>query len=157
MTTTMTMADLVAAERRYDAIHNEGGEGYNPHRAERQDRERQMAAAMPRTRDSILRDLERLDCSIARESGTYDEVKVSALRAELAAMDKADNDAFAAIWTRDVTLARREAWNAEIKAMAARNGNKCPSREINALVARLGYDHNDIRRARALHGIEVTK
>jgi hypothetical protein len=75
----------------------------------------------------------------------------------LRAVDKIESDAFAAIWTREITLARREVWNAEIKAMAARNGNVCPARAVAALVARLGHDHNDLKRAVALHNLGSPK
>lgn len=145
------------AEQKYDQVNNEGGEGYNPHRAARLERERLAAIAAPRTRDSILRELERTDCSMARESGTYDAGKVAALRAELAAMDKADDDAFAAVWTLEVTESRRAVWNAEIRAMAASNGGRIDPRALNALIKRVGHDSNALKRAIALHNLGAAK
>lgn len=156
MTTTlrdMSDADLRAAANRYDRIRNEGGEGYSPYRSEIAERERARAIARPRTQDDILRDLEREDCSIARECGTYSAERVAALKAELAALRDAEDAAFLAVWTREVTDERRATWIAAITAMAARNGGKCPPREVYALRNRLGYWHEDIRRARKLHGI----
>ena len=139
----------MTAERKYDAINNEGGEGYNPIRAARQDR----ATEIPRTKHDVMRDIDRCDCSIARESGTYDADKVASLRDELAAIEQAELDAFASEWTADVTQARREAWNAEIRKLAAKHGRTIPGMEINDLANRLGYRMEDIVKAKAIHGI----
>ena len=141
------------AERDYDATYNEGGDGYNPYRAERHERERQAVQVMPRTRDDILRDLERLDCSLARECGTYDADKIAALKSELAAMDKANADAFAAEWTREVTIARRSEWNAEADKMVAKHGRNVPGAEVRKLTERLGYGMREILAAKEIHGI----
>ena len=141
------------AERDYDATYNEGGDGYNPHRAERHERERQAALATPRTRDDICRELERLDCSLARECGTYDADKIAALKSELAAVDKAENDAFAAEWTREVTIARRAEWNAEADKLVAKHGRNVPGVEVRKLTERLGYGMREILAAKEIHGI----
>jgi hypothetical protein len=140
-------------EAAYDRTMNEGGEGYNPHRAAREEREIEDACKAPRTRYDVLRALETEDCSIARESGTYDAARVAELRAELAAMDKAEAEAFASVWTRETTEARRAAWNAEGRKLLAAHGNRIPASEIYALRKRLGYGIDEIKRAKALHGI----
>lgn len=107
-------------EREYDRIHNEGGEGYNPIRAERERKELEAEIARPKSigerRDSILRELNRKDSSIARESGTYDEALVKSLRAQLKALDDEENANFASTWTLDVTKERRVSWNARVKS-----------------------------------------
>ena len=152
-TAEMTMSELTAAERKYDNANNEGAEGYNPYRAEREDRERKQAASLPRTQDDILRELERLDCSLARECGTYDADKIAALKSELAAMEKADDDEFLTEWTVEVTNARRSEWNAEVKKLVAKHGKNVPGREVYNLEERLGYTLADIRKAKQMHSI----
>ena len=115
--TAMTIAELRKAEREFDATNNEGCEGYNPYRAEIRQRELEAAARRPRTRYDVLRDLNRYDSSIARESGTYNAEKIAALNAELAAMGAAKTDEYAARgWTRETTQERRTEWNNLVKS-----------------------------------------
>jgi len=101
--------------KQYDDIVNEGGEGYNPIRAERERKEHDAINSMPRTRDDIMTDIERLDNSIARESGTYDAQRVAVLKQELADFDSTAELEFCAEWTADVTAARRAEWNEWVK------------------------------------------
>ena len=81
----LTDADLRIKARQYKAGMLEGGEGYNPYDVVLQDRAMARAATEPRTADHILRDIERLDCASARETGTYDPARIAELEAELAA------------------------------------------------------------------------
>jgi hypothetical protein len=146
---TMTETELRDAAIKHDRIHNEGGEGYNPYRAELA--ERHHIAAL-RTRDDIIHDLSVCDTSGARESGTYNDARVNALRAELADTDKSEADAFAAEWTLEVTQARRAAWNAEVDASIAK-GIKPDGRLAYKIEQRLGYTLDDLKRAKALHNM----
>ena len=90
-----TDTELRDAEKNHDAVYNEGGEGYNPYRDEREARERKQADSMPKDRESeIVHELSILDCAIARESGTHNMEKIAALRAELAALQLPTSGSF---------------------------------------------------------------
>lgn len=151
---TMTEAELVTAARDYDRAMNEGGEGYNPYRSELARRDAEHEATRPRERYDILRDLERLDCAIARESGTYDPERIAALRAELAALDQAEADAFAAVWTAEVTAERRAEWNARVRAgeFTAPNG-KADMAKVAAAQRDQGWITADLAKAIKLHNL----
>lgn len=138
-------------EREYDNLYNEGSEGYNPIREKRLAAERSASAKTPRTEYDILRELNALDCSIARESGIDNSAKIAALNAELAALRSADDREFLTEWTLDVTNTRRAEWNTEIQKIV-KNG-KVPTAALGALIRKLGYDVDDIKRAKKLHGI----
>jgi len=107
----MTIADLHKKAAEYDRINNEGGEGYNPYRAEIEQRQADERRNAPREEYDVLRDLEIYDSTLARECGTYDEAKVAALRAELAVIEQAEQDEFLTEWTIEVTRRRRIEWN----------------------------------------------
>ena len=107
-------------EREYDNLHNEGGEGFNPIRAKREQVEwiaAQERAREPKTREEQIEALYRrleIECgSVAREWGSeaVDALQknlyaqINALKAELEAE-------FLATWTAEVTASRRAAWNA---------------------------------------------
>lgn len=149
----MTIEELNVAKRNYDKGHNEGGEGYNPYADEISRREAAHIKAnpTPRTRYDITRDINR----VYQSSGNYIDggAEINALNAELAAFDAAESAKFAAEWTLEVFTARRAEWNAAIAEILKNNGNKVPPREYNALVQRMGYDVEDIKRAKKLHGI----
>ena len=76
----MTTQELDRAAQEHDHTYNEGGEGYNPYRSEMDDR----AYRKPRTRGSaeVLHEISILDCSIARECGTFNAERVAALKEE---------------------------------------------------------------------------
>lgn len=135
-------------EREYDQIHNEGGQGYNPYRQERLERE----ANQPRVRTAydVARDLEREDCSIARESGTYDADRVAALRNEFEMLSTAEEHArlVTAGWTDAVTTqARREAWNNAVRA-----GQIAPN-TLARDQQRIGYTLADLKNAIKFYGL----
>ena len=117
----MTTDELRIAAREYDAINNEGYEGYNPYREEIERREYSERASKPETKTEKLERLEHelsvKNCSIARESGTYDENEVNAIRAEIETLEseikKEEDEKFFTEWTREVTIERRKKWNAE--------------------------------------------
>ena len=115
--TTIDLQTLAAKVTVHDNLYNDGGEGYNPYRDEIERREL-AASARPRDRSDVLRDMERKDCSSARESGTYDPAEIAALEAELSEFDAAEAAEFDAEWTREVTIERRTAWNEMVKSTA---------------------------------------
>jgi hypothetical protein len=139
------------AERQYDLVHNEGGEGYNPHRAARERAEFDAARNEPLTLDDLRRRLERLDNSLARESGTFDQTKVDALRAQIAAMEAEQDAAFLAAWPRELTMERRAAWNAWVRSATTPKG--VPVSAIAAQERAQGWVPSDLRRAIKLHGL----
>ena len=152
---TMTDTELRAAEQNHDNINNGGGEGYNPHRAERQDRERAARASQPRTRDDIIHELGVLDCSIARESGTYDAERIAALRSELDALakvaaivDQAAADTFAREWTIEITRERRATWNGMVKAKKINSAGSAQRAE-----AKLGWTMRSLKKAIKLYSL----
>ena len=106
-------------EREYDMINNEGGEGYNPYRAEREAREFAAHQEWNQTRegrkDRIYRLLERKDCSIARECGTYNQAEIDDLYAQLREIEAEEEAEFLADWPLELTMERRAAWNARVK------------------------------------------
>jgi len=107
-------------EREYDKIHNEGGEGYNPIREARIRKEREAEAARPKTineqMDAIKHQISVRDCSIARESGTYNQAEIDQLRADLKALENRADDDFATEWPIEVTKTRRAEWNVYVNS-----------------------------------------
>jgi len=122
----MTREELVKAARKYDQVQNEGAEGYNPYRSELERRQIEAEAARPKTREdrkaAIYRELDRKDCSIARESGTYNQAAIDALRAEMKAIESEEAAEFAAEWTAEVTTARRQEWNNFVRSLMDNKG-----------------------------------
>lgn len=146
----MTEAELVAAEARYNRTVNEGGEGYNPYTAELQDRAAKALADAGLTRDDLVSQLERLDCAVARESGTYDAARCDAIKALIKAMDDAAEAEFAAEWTSDVTIARRAEWNARVQAGEFGTKKIDVVAILDAEQAQ-GWSVSDLRRAVEMH------
>ncbi len=146
-----TTNQLAANAAEYDRAHNEGGEGYNPYTAELERREIEAETSRPITRDErrsqILGELERLDCSIARESGTYDADKVAALRAELNSIDAEEEAEFAAEWTAEVTKMRRAEWNARVRAGEFADN----ARAVQAAFDAQGWTVSGLKRAVAMN------
>lgn len=155
--TQMTTSQLAAAARKYDVTYNEGCDGYNPYRDELKQRSDAAEAARPKTlseqRDAILRELDRKDSTIARESGTYDQAEIDALRAEVARIEAAIAADFAEQWPRELTVSRRADWNALVRSMVGGNGkiNAAGMTKINARVAEQGWGPAELKRAIALH------
>jgi len=115
-TKTMAIEELRKAAKSYDLGMNEGGEGYNPYTNEIESREMEEIKKAPRGQWEILTDLERYDCSLAKECGTYDSDKVAALRKELSDLEEKEEKEFAAKWTPEYTAKIRAEWNASIRA-----------------------------------------
>lgn len=144
-------------EREYDRINNEGGEGYNPYRAERERREVEEAIGFGKTRAGrkarIYRELEAKDCSIARESGTYNKAEIDDLRAQLRAIEAEEEAEFLAAWTLEITQERRESWNARVKAGAfgTVGSGKVNFAAVAAAEKAQGWTVDDLKKAVALH------
>lgn len=78
--------------------------------------------------------------------------EVQALRAELAALIAAEDAAFAAVWTPEVTAARRAEWNARV--MAGEFGTRTIDYRAAASAERAqGWTNADLRRAIALNNL----
>lgn len=129
-------------EHAYDAIYNEGGEGYNPFR----DRAPVPDAPRARTADDVRRDLDCCGMDPRRAA------EVQALRAELAALIAAEDAAFAAVWTPEVTAARRAEWNARVIA-GEFGATTVDYRAVAAAERAQGWTNADLRRAIALHNL----
>jgi hypothetical protein len=142
-------------ERRYDEINNEGGDGFNPYRAKRERQEHEAEVAWSKTpagrKDAIYRMLERLDCSIARECGTYDKAQIDQLHAELAQIEAGEQAAFAAAWPLELTKERRAAWNARVRN--GEFGTPPTFRRVAMAEHNQGWTGNDLKRAVKLHNL----
>lgn len=134
-------------EAQYDAINNDGGEGYNPIRAAREAAECQVVHEV--TLDDLYRQIEALDCSSARESGTYDADKVAAIRAQIDDIKSADDAKFLAVWTPEVMQARKDEWNAWARANATKKGLSVSL--VDAREKAQGWTCEEMRRAIKLH------
>ncbi len=154
--TDMTSDQLAKSAKHYDGI-NEGGDGYNPYREEMGRRAR-AEAAKPRplsraeNMQATLARLNRLDSSIARESGTYKADEVETLRAHYANLVAEDNAEFLSEWTLDVTQARREANNNWVRANSPGGRTHMPL--MHAWLKSQGWTHDQLRRAMDLHGLK---
>jgi len=144
-------------ERQYDLINNEGGEGYNPYRVEREKREIEEAIEWSKTRagrkDRIFRDLERKDCSIARECGTYKQSEIDDLRAQLREIEAEEDAEFAAAWPMDLTKERRAAWNDRVRAGEFTVRGQIDHRKVGSAQNAQGWTLSDLKKAVKLHNL----
>jgi len=146
-------------EREYDRINNEGGEGYNPYREEKKRKEFEAHKEWTKTRagrkDAIYTDLERKDCSIARECGTYNQAEIDGLRAQLAEIEAEEEAEFIAAWPLETTKARRVDWNNFIRSIMDSNGRISPdkSREIYRRQGQQGWTMDDLKKAVKHHNL----
>lgn len=129
-------------ERRYDDTCNEGGEGYNPLREARQEREWETERARLLALDAKPADQLTLDECYERRSRAVRYVESRSLTD----VERADLDAIklriqairaAAGWTREATAERRAAWNARKVTPAMRV----------AVEREMGWTFNDLRAA----------
>jgi len=153
-TRQMTDDQLIAKAANYKAGMLEGGEGYNPYEVEIDRRQAAKEAARAKSRAErryeLLREIESLDCSMARESGTYDPDRIAALRAEVEAIDTEREAEFAAEWTLEVTKARREEWNTRVLAGEFGSAPTC-YKAMRAAEHEQGWTSDDLRRAVKMH------
>ncbi len=142
-------------EKLYDAVNHEGGEGYNPIREAREQREMAARAAQPKELDDFAHDLdkaERLAAFYRREGGDVTKAELAVTAAKAAWIDaKAADDAefVASGWSRDVTVERRARWNASMKSWV---GSMFAEDIINH-ERKIGFTMNDLKRAIKLYNI----
>lgn len=123
----MTETELKTKAAEYDRINNEGGEGYNPYRAE-------LNSRIPaETLTSRIAKLEKaIDYRISGHGkfmhpGEQGKVELAALEAELKTLEAELHEGRKATliargWTLDETIARKARWNAEASKPGARPG-----------------------------------
>jgi len=158
----MTPEELRDAARRYDNLQNEGGEGYNPYRAEAERRAIAAAQAKPKTKQDLIDDLHHrieVECgSVAREWGDIEAI--DALQADLyAQIDalKAEIEAeFLAMWPKSETIARRSAWNGMVQAgqFGEIGGSRADHAALETQEEKQGWTMADLKRAVRLHGLK---
>jgi len=138
-------------ERQYDLIYNEGSEGYNPYRAKRKKREIEEAIEWGKTREGskerIHRDLERKDCSIARECGTWNQAEIDDLRAQLRGIEAEEDAEILTAWPLEITKERRVSWNDRVKA-----GIITPKNMTKAQATQ-GWTFSNLKKAVKLHNL----
>jgi len=155
----MTIEELRKAARNHDNIYNEEADGYNPYTVEIEDRARTAEARRPITRserkDHLLKEISSLDCSIARESGTFDADAVAALRTEYKALNQEEKDEFAAEWTREETISRREEWNNRVRSgqFGKCGGGKTDFEKVARQEEEQGWTNGELKQAVKLHNL----
>jgi len=161
----MTNEELREVAKKYDLMQNEGGEGYNPYNVELDNREREAWENRPRTladkKREIYHELERKDSTIARESGTYNQAEIDALRNELEEIEKQEEREFAIEWTIEITKTRRENWNNFIKSLVTIMPVTAPRKKMTAENQRLincrineqCWSINDLKKAVRIHNL----
>lgn len=163
-TMSMTDAELAKAAHSYDHMHNEGGDGYNPYKDELSRRAETRAAAehaaRMRTPEGQIEELQRrlrTECgTVARDCGNREEIdalerdlyaQIDAIRAEI-------DNAFAATWTREVTITRRAAWNAMVNSgKFGRVGGRTDYIALQRQIDAQGWGIDDLRKALRLHNL----
>ena len=157
--TTHSIKELAAKARAYDNIQNEGGEGYNPYRNEMDRRDYAAAAAEPRTQDTVIQEIERIKASLSPTSSDgwgpgsaapKLKARLNTLETELAEIEAADEAAFLAVWTLDVTTARRAEWNHWIKSAKPAPGDW---KAICDKERDLGWRIDEAKRAVKMHNL----
>ena len=162
--TDMTDAELANAGRIYDVHNNEGGDGYNPYKDEavRRDHARAVAEheARLRTPEGRIEELQRrlrTECgSVARDCGNREEIDALErdLYAQIDAIKAEIDNAFGATWTREVTIARRAAWNAMVNAgKFGRVGGRTDYIALQRQIDSQGWGIDDLKRAVRLHNL----
>jgi len=134
-------------EKGYDAIYNEGDEGFNPVRAARDDREAAEERALPVNREERL-------CDISNEinrlgSSPEGDEKREALWAEASEIKAEIATEFAAKWTAEITAERRAAWNKKVSS-----GEIKTAADVARARRDLGWsitDLADLKKAVAIH------
>ena len=138
-------------ERQYDLINNEGGEGYNPIRAAREQVEFEAARAAPATVGDLLHRLDILSNTTDPITIAERAPRVAALQAQIAALRAAEEAAFVAEWTVDITRSRRMAWNAFVATLSANPHER--NKAVWQQEARQGWTLAALRRAVTAHNL----
>lgn len=163
----MTREQVIEAGRKYDRIHNEGGEGYNPYWAEMERREMEEAqkrAAEPKTKKQqidALHEKIRKECgSIAREWNEEEvDRKKAAYYAEIKKLEAEIEAEFVAEWTLEETQARRESWNGFIRTLINSKGqiDGKDQPKIYARAKEQGWGLDELKKAVKLHNLGPAK
>ena len=157
-------------EREFDRVNNEGGEGYNPYRAAREEREHQEAAEEHRRyaatpegqRDAIHRELSHLDWAAGEHGLTHeDEERRTTLRTQLRDMDtqietRKIADLESKGWSKEQTITKRNAWNTNIRRLQS-EGVKIDSALQRKLEEEAGFSVVELRRAVETHKLPAWK
>lgn len=127
----LTNSELISKAKNYDNLQNEGGEGYNPYRAELERREMEDRASRPKTKqdeiDALYKKIE-VECgSVAREWGHEEaNAKQAEYYAKIRSLEKEveveEELKFAAEWTSETTTTRRQEWNDFIRSLMDSKG-----------------------------------
>lgn len=151
----MSDRELINAAREYDRGMNEGGEGYNPYRSEIERRAQVAEDTRPKSRGEriagLMHQLEIKDSPVAHEWGPLSPeqvAEIAGIRAEIARLQKEEQDEFATAWPRELTIARREEWNNRVKA-----GEITMVTEMRRQEERQGWSLADLRQAVKIHNL----
>ncbi len=124
----------------YDALYNEGGEGYNPHPA--YNPSPYDNPTFGEKRDSINRRLNAIDYNAPENND-----RITALRQEY------DKTYITEGWTKEVTLERRGRWNAAIKSGEYTTAaGKITAAAKGKIESTLGFDFETLKEAVRIHG-----
>ncbi len=100
-----------------------------------------------------LRAVDRVQNEGGEGYSRYEDASESLFAEHQPAITALEKELFAAIWTPEVTAERRSAWNSGLSAVRDAKTPKAQHDALDALIARLGYSHHDISRAKAINGI----
>jgi len=148
-------------ERTYDRINNEGGEGYNPYRVERERKELEAEIARPKSIDeridALYRRIDRECGSVAREWGNDAEIdaKATEIRAQIHTLEAERDAEFLLTWTPETTKTRRVEWNARVKAgeFGATGSGRVDYEAIDRAYASQGWTLDQLKRAIKAHNL----
>ena len=142
---------MTITERQYDLINNEGGEGYNPIRAAREQAEFEAAHAAPVTVGDLLHQMDILTNTTDPTTIAERAPRVAALQARISELRAANQVAFLAEWTVDVTRSRRAAWNTFVATIPANPAER--NEAVWRQEARQGWTMADLKRAVTAHNL----
>ena len=100
-----------------------------------------------------LRAIDRIQNEGGEGYSRYEEASESLYAEHQPTITALEKELFAAIWTPEVTAERRIAWNAGLPAVLAAKTPRAQHDALDALIARLGYSHHDLGRAKKINGI----
>ncbi len=156
----MTREQIIKAGKKYDNLHNEGGEGYNPYWSEIDRREIEEANTRPETKHDKIEELQkkiRTNCgSVAREWGNTEEIdsKQAEYYSEIKCLEMEIEAEFLTEWTLEETKSRRIIWNNFVRAEFV-GGSMTPDRyrKLHAKRQELGWGREELKTAIKLHNL----
>lgn len=104
-------------------------------------------------KERIYRDLERKDCGIARECGTYNQAEINALHAELAQIEAEEEAEFVAAWPIETTKERRSFWNDRVHAGEFNIKGKIDFKKVGSAEREQGWSFRDLKKAVKYHNL----